>query len=98
MKLLAAQSAALIESYVELVACQTRSIDIQAGWIVHVARRVDDSLECAVEHDHGPDEIVWALGRNVCSPKWFVQEQSDLRLHCANGRDSGWVSLLALDA
>lgn len=66
VEFLAAERSALVQSDAELVARRASSIHVHAGGIVHVARRVDDSLEGSVEHDDRPDEIVGALGRNVC--------------------------------
>ena len=71
VQLLPAQCSALIQSDAKLVACQARSIYIQASGIIDVTGRVYDALECAIEHNDGPDEIVGALGRNICAIRYF---------------------------
>lgn len=58
VQLFAAQSAALVQSDVELVACRTCAIDIQTSGIADITGRVNYPFECAVEHYHRLNEIV----------------------------------------
>ena len=67
MEFLAAECSTLVEPNGKLVARQAGAVDVHAGWIVYVARRVDDSLESSIENNDSTNEIIRALGRDVCS-------------------------------
>ena len=59
------QSAALVESNEKLIIAATRSIDIDAVWVVHIARTVDQSSKGAIEANDHFHVFVRTLGDNV---------------------------------
>ena len=69
---LSAESAALVESNVELVVVPSRAIDVDAVQVVHISRAVHQSSERSIEVNTDFHVLIRAFSGDVCQQQWYL--------------------------